>query len=1202
VKRTPPELEGSRYWLPFGAFAALVVPALLLIRPGSVVVDDHAGLLLDPGGALRDAVRIWDADRALGTVTVDELGRMWPFGAFHWLMDLARVPDWVAQRLWVAALLVAAFGGVLFLARAWRWRPAAGAAAASAYALSPFIATVAIDPESLLPFAGLPWLLGLSVQALRHRSWRHPALFGAVLATTGSSDTAAAVVLTVVPLAWLGHALWQTREVGRARAVTTLTKMGAVAVTASTWWVAGLTVRATNGINASRFVEPPEVVSQVSSAPEVLRGLGRLPVYGPEATAGVARYTQETWLLAATFALPVVAVLALGIARWRHRTFTIGLVVVGVVLAVGAHPTGSPSPIGALIRALERTEAGLGLRGLHAAVIAVVLGAALGVGSLVGAAAEQDARRGVAGAVAVAIVAVAAAVPLWSAELVPGERSREAIVSDDVLALAAALDARADGTRVLELPAIDDGAGGPAPEVGLDAVLRRPHAGRSAVPTGSAASTDLLRALDDRVQRGALPPEALAPLARLIGAGDVVVHTGAAPGAAALLEQAPGLHTRQRFGAAETAVVDEPSDRLRTHTGDGVVLLSGSGDGIIDAAAAGLLVGDELIRYSSTLTDDPDFVRTHLVGERRLIVTDTNRVRAQRWTGVRDVEGFTESVDGGLLDHDPHDRRLVVQPDRPGTRSVVETGAVAVQATRYGPSDRYRPGVRPVLAADGDPTSAWLVPAETAVGEELLLTSTDPARATSLRLLQATGSGSPEIREVRLRFDHGGEQDVILDDRSLAMPGQWVQISDRPFRTVTIEITGVEGAAAGDVGIAEVEVAGLVAEEAVRMPSDLLEAAGYRSSRYPLAVVQTRLRSEGGEDEEPIIRRLLELPVSRTYVLSGRARAAAGADRIATGVCRDDIVAIDGRAVPVRLMPPIVGGDLHLEGCEEDGVAIPGGDRRFTTAPSAVTGVVVDQLVWTSAPIQAAANPPADDPPALRTTSLGDTNLEAEVAGTRPGTPFWVLLGQSHDSGWDILDTDAQVDGPHLVNGYANGFLVTSAARDVTLQLRYLPQNRVDVALLISVVATLLVAGLALSRPASIRPPVPAQQEPLRRLRAFTYEGALPTRRDAVVVAVVGGVGGTLLAGPVVGAVLAALGGYATRREGWRLGFTLVPALLLVAAVGGIVLSQIDDGVPHSVDWPAQFATWHRVALAAVLLLALDTMIERAWRRNSLFD
>lgn len=1188
--------------MPFGAFAALIAPALLLIRPGEVAVDDHARLLLDPGGALRDAVRIWDADRGLGTITVDELGRMWPFGAYHWLMDLARVPDWVAQRVWIVALLLAAFGGVLFLARAWRWRPAAGAAAAVAYALSPFIATVAIDPESLLPFAGLPWLLGLSVQALRHRGWRHPALFGAVLATTGSSDTAAAVVLTVVPLAWMAHALWQSKEVGRARAVSTLTKMGAVAAAASTWWVAGLTVRATNGINPSRFVDPPEVVNQVSSAPEVLRGLGRLPVYGPEATAGVARYTQEPWLLAATFALPVVAVLALGVARWRHRTFTIGLVAVGTVLAVGAHPTGSPSPVGALIRALERTDAGLGLRGLHAAVVAVLLGAALGVGSLVGAAAEQDARRGLAGAIAVALVAVAAAVPLWSAGLVPGERAGNALVPDDVRALATALDARADGTRVLELPSRAGGPGDAAPEVGLDAVLRRPHAGRSVAPTGSAGSTDLLRALDDRVHRGALPPEALAPLARLLGAGDVVVHTDAAPGAATLLERAPGVHTRQRFGAAETAVVDEPADQLRTHTGDGVVLLSGSGDGIIDAAAAGLLTGDELIRYSSTLTDDPDFVRAHLVGERRLVVTDTNRVRAQRWTGVRDVDGFTETLDGGVLDDDPHDRRLVVQPDRPGTRSVVETGGVRVQATRYGPSDRYRTGVRPVLAADGDPTSAWRVPAETAVGEELVLTSTEPARATSLRLIQATGAGSPEIRGVRLRFDHGGEQDVTLDDRSLAAPGQWIQISDRPFRTVTIELTEVDGAATGDVGIAEVEVAGLVAEEAVRMPSDLLEAAGYRSARYPLSLVQTRLRSDSGEDEEPVIRRLLELPVSRTYVLSGRARALEGADRITFGACRGDLVAVDGRSVPVRLTQPMVGGDLRLEGCDEDGVAIPGGDRRFTTAPGEVTGVVVDQLVWTSAPIQAVAAPPASDAPALRTTSLGDTNVGAEVSGARPGTPFWVLFGQSHDGGWDILDADAQVDGPHLVNGYANGFLVTPAARDLTLQLRYVPQNRVDVALLISVVAALVVAALALSRPAPIRPPVPAQQEPLRRLRAFTYEGALPTRRDALIVAVVGGIGGTLLAGPVVGAGLAALGGYATRREGWRLGFTLVPALLLVTAVGGIVLSQVDGDVAHSIDWPAQFPTWHRVALAAVLLLALDTMIERAWRRNSLFD
>ena len=38
-------------------------------------------------------------------------------------------------------------------------------------------------------------------------------------------------------------------------------------------------------------------------------------------------------------------------ARWRYRTFAIGLIVVGVILAVGTYPFTDPTPFGALIKA-----------------------------------------------------------------------------------------------------------------------------------------------------------------------------------------------------------------------------------------------------------------------------------------------------------------------------------------------------------------------------------------------------------------------------------------------------------------------------------------------------------------------------------------------------------------------------------------------------------------------------------------------------------------------------------------------------------------------------------------------------------------------------------------------------------------------------------------------------------------------------------
>ena len=605
------------------------------------------------------------------------------------------------------------------------------------------------------------------------------------------------------------------------------------------------------------------------------------------------------------------------------------------------------------------------------------------------------------------------------------------------------------------------------------------------------------------------------------------------------------------------------------------------------------------------VTDDPDFTRTQLVGDRRLVVTDTNRVRAQRWTGIRDVDGFTEAPDGGVLDDDPYDQRLRVQDERDGTQTVADPGPLTVRATSYGPADRYRPDQRPALAADGDPASAWLVPAGRAVGEALHLTAAEPVEPGVVHVLQRPGPDGTSIRQVALRFDDADREVVELDATSLTAPGQRIDLGDRRFRTLSIEVQALRGPMRPDVdlGIAEVDLAGLRVEGWVRMPTDLLDAAGFRSSRYPLALVQTRLRTgDGRVDEEQSIQRIVELPTARAYRVVGSARATGG--EIPSSTCRTDLVEVDGNPVSVRLLTVDDGDRLRIEGCDDGGVVVPGGEHRFATAPSAATGIEIDQLVWSSDPVGAVIPDGRVPAPMLAVTSADAATLSLGVGDIRPGTPFWIVLGQSHDPGWQLVEPDegTEVDGPHLVNGYANGFLVTSATGDPDVELRFVPQNRVEVALLFSALGAMLAVALALPRPQPVRAAPSHRQEPLRRLRAFTYEGALPTRREARTVAAIGGAVGTLLAGPVVGIVLAVLGGFATRREGWRPAFTILPALLLGGTAVALVLGQIEQRVPHTLDWPAQWGWAHVTALTAVLLLGLDVIIDHVWRRGSLLE
>ena len=330
--------------------------------------------------------------------------------------------------------------------------------------------------------------------------------------------------------------------------------------------------------------------------------------------------------------------------------------------------------------------------------------------------------------------------------------------------------------------------------------------------------------------------------------------------------------------------------------------------------------------------------------------------------------------------------------------------------------------------------------------------------------------------------------------------------------------------------------------------------------------------------------------------------------------CRDDLVLVDGVGVPVRVSGPmdaaLRGEALTLRSCDDDPITIPGGDRTFDSADGRVTGIDVDQLVWCSAGGGGGCDTAAtdvvgagDDAPTIEVLDSDDTTIRVQVSGAEPGTPFWLVLGQSFEPGWQITESGAGTENEPaaLVDGYANGFLVDPGEADFEVTLRFVPQNRVEIGLLLSVVGVVLALGLAIGSPAPRQPvPIPLQ-EPLRRIRALTWEGGLPTRRDALAVALGAGLFGTLVAGPVVGVLLAVLAGAATRQEGWRSLFTVVPSGLLVVTAVYVVSHQVRHHFGHGPGWPEATGRLHTVALVAVVLLIVDLVIDRMWERRSDF-
>ena len=97
---------------------------LLLTKPGKVGADTKTYLYLDPGRLLSRAPFMWDPNIGTGTVTHQNIGYLWPMGPYYFVMDAIGLPDWVAQRLWLGSIILAAGLGVRWMLKEIRWEGA----------------------------------------------------------------------------------------------------------------------------------------------------------------------------------------------------------------------------------------------------------------------------------------------------------------------------------------------------------------------------------------------------------------------------------------------------------------------------------------------------------------------------------------------------------------------------------------------------------------------------------------------------------------------------------------------------------------------------------------------------------------------------------------------------------------------------------------------------------------------------------------------------------------------------------------------------------------------------------------------------------------------------------------------------------------------------------------------------------------------
>ncbi|MEO7572191.1 MAG: alpha-(1-_3)-arabinofuranosyltransferase family protein, partial [Acidimicrobiales bacterium] len=914
------------------AFVALCYLPLLLTSPGQVVADTKSYLYLDPGRLLARAGSMWDPHVGLGTVTHQNIGFLWPMGPYYWLMEEAGVPDWAAQRIWLGSIMCAAGLGVRYLLRTFGWRGPGVAVAMVAYACTPYLLTIAVRISAiLLPFAALPWMLALTVRAIRTRSWRHPAVFALVVASVGTSNATSILLAGLGPLLWVA---WEVagREVPRAQIAAAVARIGGLTLATNAWWIAGLTVQATNGIDVLQYTESVQTTAAASSAQEVLRGLGYWFFYGDDPVGpwvGPSRpYQTSVLLLIVTFAIPTLALAGGALARWSERTFFATLALLGLVLAVGPYPYDQPSPVGAALKAFLHSDVGMAMRSLPRAAPLVVLGLAVMLGAGVHAITRARPSVTVPLTGLVLVLIVAALPPLWLGQLAPENLRRAEDIPAYWIDAGRHLDETDDGTRVIELPGSDFTSyrWGTTIDPVTPGLTDRPLVARELVPMGSPPGANLVKAFDTRLQLHIAEPGSVAPIARLLRSGQVLVrsdlafehyNTARPREVWAFLEDVAGLGAPVPFGSPGPNIAVEPNpmqDELdltldpdlddpppvavlpvdaappivTTKPTGSPVIVAGDGDGLVDSAIAGLIDGRELVRYSAALTDDE--LDAALTDDAVLIVTDSNRRRGERWGSIRYSSGYTEPEGLEPLRLDRTDARLPVFPSAGDeARTIALHRGLSANATSYGALNELLPDDRPANAVDGDPTTAWRTARDLPVeGERLELTLDEVTTTSTLRFLAPPAPVNRWITRMALRFDGGEPVEIDLDERSRTQPGQTVDVGARTFRHLSIEVVadsaGPQNRYGGltSSGFAEVGIGDLLLDEIVRPPVDLLERAGRASLDHALAIVLTRLRAAPTEsrhaDEERFLSRELTLPTARAYRLEGTVRTSPRAD------------------------------------------------------------------------------------------------------------------------------------------------------------------------------------------------------------------------------------------------------------------------------------------------------------------------------------
>jgi hypothetical protein len=469
-------------------------------------------------------------------------------------------------------------------------------------------------------------------------------------------------------------------------------------------------------------------------------------------------------------------------------------------------------------------------------------------------------------------------------------------------------------------------------------------------------------------------------------------------------------------------------------------------------------------------------------------------------------------------------------------------------------------------AIDGDPSTAWTSAFDSAGNDTL-----------------SFQTGRP------ITFSHL-DMRVVADGIHSVPTHLRIEIDGRPAANVTVPAVtdqpGAHGAAA-----------------AVKVPIDLAEPV--TGSNINIVVDGVREITTTDWFSNASVR----MPVSIAELGIGGLTAAAPTGEFDSG-CRTDLLSVDDQPIGISftgsLADASAGRPLTIAPCGADNIHLDAGSHVLRAAKGIDTGLDLDRLVLQSS---AGGDAPTGvlplgdgrgSAPTVQVDRQGRTDVDLTITNATPGTAFWVVLGQSHNDGWTATVDGHDLGKPQLVDGYANGWLLSPSAATVRVQLNWAPQRLVWICLVLSALSVALCLVLAVRRPRGdasdpVDDPLP---EPIQ-WRTFVRSVGRDEPRVLTSLGVAAGAGilTAVVIGPVAGLVTAFVALVASRRRRARWWLALgSPGLLAISGLYVVGRQAVSQPTP-AFEWPGEQGAVHQVAWMAVAFLIVLVVVDAVWER-----